>query len=256
MPKEMKQLKQGELPFYPVTVGQAVIYEQGKTVTEKINELEQGVTASSDCMPLSEYLKDEEVIAFAFNDLNDRLDALAVDMATRLSEVYSAINTIDNRKYNKGAILDLTGSNNPNYTIDAQENMILSPTAALAVAHNEIAVILINLDENKVAPLFATSYARDESGNRIANKHAFVLLRIQEGNMSEGGRPLESQSTINWYNVFYGILVNDYSGQITQIPWTDVVPDEPGSNEPDEPYEPYEPEEPEPGDGDEPNENE
>lgn len=88
---------------------------------------------SGDFVAKNDYKDDEEVIAAALNDLNSRILALS-----------------DQRLYRGGAILDLSGENNPNLTIDksAGQNyfqwvMTLSDTAFNAIANGQVAIILM-----------------------------------------------------------------------------------------------------------------
>lgn len=240
----IKQLKQHEEVFYPVTVGDAVIFDNGQTINEKIEEIEEDVASLSgqetptlpdmgDYMLAEVYQDDEEVIAAAFNDLNTRLINIA-------RELNNKIDTLDNRIYRTGAILDLTGENNPNYTVNNNDEAVLNETCFNAVVNNKISIVLAELPSGQPVPLFAVANPLDENGNALQGKHEFVLLSISAGNMSEGGRYFDAQSTINWYNAFYGLLIDNTTGIISEIPWSNVEPDTP--DEPDIPDEPIEPE--------------
>ena len=235
-----KLLKEKDVPFFPVTVSDAVIFEEGKSLDEKIYELEDTIANlpevpeipeipdipdTSGFMLASVYQDDEEVIAAAFNNLNDRINALNVALTKR-----------DNRLYNNGAILDLTGENNPNYSWSDNDERILNETCFNAIKNNQIGIIFDQIESGQAVPLFAVASPLDEYGNALQGKHEFVLMTIPSGNMSEGGRYFEAQSSINWYNAFYGLLIDDSTGVISEIPWSNVQPDTP-----DEPYEPDEP---------------
>lgn len=238
-----KLLKEKDVPFFPVTVSDAVIFEEGKSLDEKIYELEDTIANlpevpeipdipeipdTNDFMLASVYQDDEEVIAAAFNNLNDRLKNLS-------SQLNERIDKLDNRIYNNGAILDLTGYNNPNYDW-VDDKRVLNEKCFNAVNSGQIGIILDQTNESQVVPLFAVASPLDEYGNALQGKHEFVLMTIPSGNMSEGGRYFEAQSSINWYNAFYGLLIDDSTGVISEIPWSNVQPDTP-----DEPYEPDEP---------------
>lgn len=173
--------------------------------------LQNAITnAGSTKLDIATYEVDEEVIAAALNDLNNR------------------INNFDNRTYSKGAILDLTGEDNPNYTF-VSNSYRLTEKALLAVTQNKIGMImaplsalsdyLSNLENNiytvQVAPYFITSTPLDSSGNAISGVHKFVLSKLNEGNMSEDDRNVEDQSSISWYNGFYELTINDSTGIIT-----------------------------------------
>lgn len=117
----------------------------------------------------SVYQNDEDVIASALTELNERIISQKEDIksiqdedekviAIALSRLNDKISELtDGRKYKGGAILDLSGTNNPNYTVQTGQlgdEKVLNDDIVTAIENDEVFTIYANNNNGGVPQIF------------------------------------------------------------------------------------------------------
>lgn len=95
------------------------------TKTESDNNISKAINDIDYYMLTEDYITDEKVIVRALNDLHNRINELT-----------------DGRKYKGGAILDLSGTNNPNYTKN-NDDFLLNDDVFEAIINKNIMIIMM-----------------------------------------------------------------------------------------------------------------
>ena len=95
------------------------------TKTESDNNITKAIKDIDYFMLIEDHVVDEEIITHALNDLHNRINKLT-----------------DSRLYGGGAILDLSGENNPNYT-KSDDNFLLNDNVFDAIINKKVRIIIM-----------------------------------------------------------------------------------------------------------------